>query len=661
MGDVVMQSTDPEAPGYYPAPGGASGGGVPMWNENPVNPDATAPAPGNYANPGALLPGPPPENPLSKGMVGPHPGWAEETEGNDQQYKGVADELEARRRLLNAQVGGGGNNLAVQPEGEKWANAGGKRGRDWFEQGLVEGPERLAAAVGDSEKAQAARAGELAGLYKGEAERSAQSAAAMQLRQAQDEQVIQQRQRNLDAATDRFTSDLVDQGKFWTNPGNIVAAIAYSLMPMMGGDPTSGVKLINEAINRDMAARQHAADTTLGALRSNLDGYRKIAGDRQAGDLLAEAKAKEVAANQVQAIMQKYESPISKARGEAIVQDLMNKSYMSRMQAYNMYKIHQDAQLKDKRLIDAQGTGFDGAFESWKGLPAGAKPSVGASVQGSIAGTPSVANNLGPTLKGQAAQVVNGTGKTALKAYYDGKLPGGKDLYQIAAANIALEAAAKHPNGGPAFEAEKQATMKAAEEGKVRIATAMDHEGFTGRMTVLRRLQHNMNAIEATEPNPEQFLNGTLRAVAPDAFNRWYERQVDIWSDPSTPTAEKKRAKEAAEAARTLRVQIGMAQQEYYHKNAGSALSPNEAAILSQAISTGDSWAHLKGFVNESSRKTQQEAINKINGMGDPYAALLYHASQAGSMFTPRLSVPGQAAPRFYPTPTGAPIRGKRE
>jgi len=572
---------------------------------------------------------------LLEGLVPEHPGFSGDTTGLDLSVQDSEGRIHGNDFLRNAGGGGARSDLAVVPEGEEFAKVGGKRGKEWFEEGLVNGPERLGEAVKASGKAQTERAEELAGAYKSEAERSATAAAAMQVRQARDEQAVQQRQKNLELATDKYTQDLQDQGKFWTNPGNIIAAIAYSLMPMLGGDPTSGVKLINEAINRDMANRKQAADTELGALRSNLDGYRKIAGDNQAGDLLAESKAKEVAANQVQAIAAKYESPISKARAEASYQALMNDSIRLRMQVYQAGGIREAAHYEHGPLIRGRSQGFDGAYEPLGGGPFDprAKQSVGAATQGSLpGGTPTVANTTGKTLDAKGAALLSFP-KEAQKLVSRGQsLPGGMGSWEYAQASIARQAAAKFPDNPQAAQEFRRTLTKEAEQGVKDIAAAMDAGGYYKQMSGLVRVQRQMAAIEATEPNPEKFFNSTLRAAAPE-FNDWYQNKMRIVSDPSTSTDEAKRQKESADAAMRLRVSIGKMQQGYYKENAGSALSPAEERILSQAIHSGSSWAQVKEFARTEAEDTRNAALNKMNMAGNEYAPLLYLAGGAGRVF----------------------------
>jgi hypothetical protein len=96
----------------------------------------------------------------------------------------------------------------------------------------------------------------------------------------------------------------VSTGKFWKNPYNVMNAIALGFMPLFTNDATSGIKLINEAVDRDIAEqmREHeklkagekASKTTLGLIS---DQFKD---DVAARDYLT-GKSYEVIANQIRA------------------------------------------------------------------------------------------------------------------------------------------------------------------------------------------------------------------------------------------------------------------------------------------------------------------------------------------------------------------------
>ncbi len=503
-------------------------------------------------------------------------------ESTDDSVEGAIQRQELHDYVLDLSPGGKTPSQFVRPEGESYAGVGGEEGKSNFQKAFVEGPKNLESAIRDSEQAQKEKSSALGKFYDQESQRAAAGAAAMQVQRQADQIEYQTRQRNLDKATQFYTDDLADQGKFWTNPGNIVAAIAYSLLPIFGNDPTAGIKMINQVVNQDMANRQHAANATLGALTSNLAGYHKIVGDRQAGDLMAESEARRIAANEVERIAQKYESPISKAKAEAIIQDLRIKSETTKMEAYRVWGIHQDAKVMPKQLHDARGQGFEGAWRKYgsnmDALDPALRQATGAGVNGTIAGTPSVATNDGSKpLSAQDAAIFSSP-KLTLHATLGGRVPGGVGMADVFKRSVARQAAAETgwtPGmDEKAFDKAKIAIMDKAEK---------DIQGFSPQMAPIAQqkagitlMQRDMDIIQRSEKDPDAFI-GKLRSMSPQGFAAWYENVKRQFGGAPANSAQALEAQKA-DAAMRFRSLWADTQVDYYHSKAGANQAPGELA-----------------------------------------------------------------------------------
>lgn len=670
MGYVPPPSPDllNQIPGYDP---NASASGLPPLQVRPPAqqqvpgggvPADAPPQPGFQQGLQNQFAPPPPVEPTDPAAGVPtSPGGGTFGESTDDAVDGATARQQLHDYVLDLTPGAKAPQF-IRPEGESYTGVGGEKGKEWFQDALIKGPERLEGAIKESEQAQKQKADQLGKFYDQEGARQTSAAAAMQHQRQQDQIELQTRQTNLDKATSFYSNDLADQGKFWTNPGNIISAIAFSLMPIFSNDPTIGVRTVNEAIDRDMANRQHAAGQTLGALQSNLHGYRQIVGDRQAGDLMAESEARRIAADEVARISQKFDSQISKAKAQAIIEDLRMKSATTRMEAYKAWGIHQDAKVMPKQLHEARGQGFEGQWRKYgsdlSALDPAFKQSSGAAVNGSIAGTPSVATSDGKgQLSAQDAAALSSPGM-ALRATLSGRIPGGVSMADVFKRSVAKQAAAV---SGYTANADDKAFAKA----KVEIINKAedDIKGFApqlapiaGQRAGITLMQRDMDIIRRSSKNPEDFLNSTFAKLAGPELAAYIANKERQFAGAPKNSAEALDL-EQAKAAMRFRSLLGDNMVDYYHSKAGANQAPGELANLKQVIHAGSSWDQVQAFVNNQSIKLDRQAKDILAGASNPLAAMLY-MTQTG-IGTTRL--PSQGVPQPKTGVAAVPQMGMKD
>ncbi len=534
----------------------------------------------------------------------------------------------------------------VKPEGVNYNPYGGK---ERFDETFDAGPARLAQAFRDSSDAQGQRSEALKSHYEKEIADSTQRLAAEKAQREQDNTEVQNHQAQLEHATTQYTNDLADQNKFWANPGNIISAIAFSLMPIGGGDPAMGAKLINAAIDRDMANRRNLADMHLGELRSNVGTYRKLAEDHRVGDALAESEAHRVAATEVQRIMSQFESPIAKAQGEAIIQDQMMRTQQARAHAYN--QLYNSPQFINKRLMAGYAKGGESDYRPLDST-SGPTTRPTTAVQGTIAGTPSTANDKGRTVQLSASDMAKTADpKLGLRALAENRLPGGMDAADFIQASVASQAAVKAKvnyiptdRNDPHFAAYENAKNDIVEASLKDLSSKAEPLAkIASSKNIVARLQTEMGIIERSVKDPNAFI-GQLRNWTPDQFSAWYNTTMaKNEGEPNNPA--QKRAKEVGEAARHFNQLSNMAKNAYIHEMSGGSVTSNEEGRMGQVIHGGADWHQLKGFVQARGGQINDEE-NSILGTLTPTAALIYRANQG---IRPSTGVPtaGVPAPPF--------------
>jgi len=583
-----------------------------------------------------------PSAPASKG--GPQAttsaGGGNIQEGRDNDLLGAASAMNMENFWTQPSPGGKAPDR-YEGQGPDYSGIGGPRGKSDYETSLIDAPKRMEDALVEGQKAMSARSDAVGKVYDQEAERAAQATAARQHQRVADQKNLEARQTKLDQATQFYTDDLADQGKFWTNPGNIISAIAFSLMPIFGNDPTAGAKLINQAIDRDMANRQHAAEGTLGALRSNLAGYHKLTEDRQAGDLLADSEARRVAANEVARISQKFESPISQANAKAAIADLQQRSGVARMEAYKAW-VNSPAQKMNQQMHDARAKGFDGAYQDLSKGPAGVQQpgqtSMAAS-KGTSGGTPTIANttgNQGGTVGGFSsptiAAVANADPQAAFRAAMDGRIRGSADIAEIARRRIDAQANLEASKGPDAVRKKK---FELVDGYKKEAAAQPELVKIQPRLAGISSMQSTIDMVKRSEAaagrDPARFLDSARSYMPTDWVDR-YEKFKMRTASATAPGSAAEYGQLKLQATQAFRQKMNAEVNSYIHANAGGAVSEQEAKRMDSVISSGSNLNEIDAFVHAQSTSAKREesaAMAKLT----PEAALMYmqRMGQGGS------------------------------
>ncbi len=591
-----------------------------------------------------------PLGPDLRGTVPPtSPGGGTFTEFNDEFNKGQLKRAQATEEMFGRMPKGPtGQRDVVQGEGENFLPTG---GRSEFEETYKAGPQRLAQAQKELGQLTAGKSEAMSQQYQRSAQQATEAMAANKARRAHDDQEIAVRQQNLDKAVQHYSNDLADQGKFWTSPGNIISAIAFSLMPVFSNDPAIGAKLINQAIDRDMTNRKDLANMHLGELRSNLGNYRKLAEDHNVGDQIAQSEAHRLAALEIERISANFDSPIAKEKAKAMVEDQLMRAGQTRQVAYNHYNYNTVRRL-DPRVAGAfEAPGKAGNTDAWKSFTVpGNTP--GKAIQGSIAGSPTTAatdktpvsiQGLKPT---QLAALAHSPGEVA-KMGLDGRLD--KDgLTSMYGRIIAKRADSLVPPGtanyAVKYNEEVERLQKASDAGVAEIAKVA--QPFQVGLAVTTRLQRDMDIIERecrqAGINPNEFLGemraglgGPLTSKIQDLRNR-----LDSSGDSASEreTVNRRQASERFHQAMSGKI-VG-----YYHDLAGAAQNPAETGNLKQVISSEASWEKMKTFIQGESQNYAQQVKGAIAASPDPYSAALYMA-QNGNGTSPRVGSVGIEPP----------------
>ncbi len=566
---------------------------------------------------------------------GIHPGGGNSSAFNDEFGDGTVNRARTSEDIFKYLPQTGRNQGVFQGEGEDYLPIGGPEGKSSFDRAYVSGPAKLSQAMADSGEAQVGRAKALEAHYTQEVTREKDAMAQMQARRQADIQELQTRQQNLDATVQAYSNDLQDQGKFWRNPGNIVSAVAFSLMPIFSNDPAIGIKLINQAVDRDMANRQHEASMHLGELRSNLAGYHKLAGDRQAGDLLAQSEAHRVAAIEVERIAQSFESPIAKARAMAIVQDQNVRSEVARQQAYKRDVYNPVRSVQPGADAKWRAPGKAGVEGAWKEYDLPGKDWKGAAVNGVIAGTPSTASDGKPTPGGayavyQRSQLASKPSVVAQAALDMPDTPEGKKgLNEMFERIVAKRAAAitniNSPNWQKEYNEHVDKLRTAADAGVAEIAKAA--QPFRVGVAVTTRMQRDMDIIEnecrRAGVDPNKFL-GDLRTLTGGPLAN---RINDLRSRYVTPDGQHDQERLAMlRASERFHATLAGQVVHYYHDMAGAAQNAKELENLAQVISAQASWEKIRTFVQNQSQDYSSQLHGAIAHAPDPISATLYMA-----------------------------------
>lgn len=545
-----------------------------------------------------------------------------------------------------------GPSAEVTPEAVDW-NPAGPEGKKDFKAAFTEGPKKVTQALAEGADAEANKDKALAEHYTNEIAREQAAQATIAARRQQDDEQQQRRQTDLDGAITRYSNDLANSGKFFQNPGNIISAIAFSLMPIGGGDPAMGAKLIQSAISQDMSNRQKLADMHLGELRSNLSEYRKAAGDRRVGDLLAESEAQRIASIEIQRIGASFASPIAKAKTEALSQDFLMRSVQSKMQAFQQYHLYMAPKAMSPAIAAAYknaGPGGMVAFNKMNG-----DPDVGpGAVKGTMA-LPGVPNGSATTARGP----VGPTGPTApdgnpgpttqpkprtfvLSDIMKSRgLSDAQQLMKQQAADVQNEAAALAKPGDPHSYNEQVAKIKLRdEEDQKKIAELA--QKVLPDVHGSRRMATDIALINAecarAGVNPQDFI-GELRTATSGPFGAKIRNMQLALTRANPENKHEVKQREFLQASERFHQLFAGDVVEYYHTKFGSAQNPSESAKGAQVITTESSWPQIVNWNQIRSQDAQAGYTAALASAGNPRAATKFQLSIG--VGNPALARPG--------------------
>ncbi len=574
------------------------------------------------------------------GTLGEHldPGEPGDTSAHDSDNDRILRELQFRQPATSPAA-----KAFFEHEGYSKAPVGGAA---LYDEAFVNDPARTKQAMTSLADTQAQHKSALADFYKGQTERDVQAAAAAKQAAAEDQVNLQARQQKLDQAAQYYTNDLQDQGKFWTNPGNIVSAIAFSLMPIFSNDPAIGAKLINQAIDRDMANRQHAANQTLGALQSNLAGYHKIAGDRQAGDLLAQAEAHRIAAQEIARIGAQFEGPISQKQMQLAIADQKQRQDVAQMEFYKA-NVHINPSKMDPGLHNARVLGGPDGYQqgvaSLGGVPAPTAPintqgKPGTAVNGTIAGTPSTSGAMSPTVR---AIVNTGGMRGVLKASNAGIIQDNQ-VQDAVKAGMYAEGHARYPNEPP-----DQAFAKVLNDADERLKPfAVEIAKNAGSRRLIASLQGKAAIIERLERgegrDPNEFISWASKNLPGGLVNQY--RQLFDKDPAKAGNQAEKRAALRQQAVELYESQLQGALNANMHDLNGGAVSDSEKERTEKEVSAAKSWQQQKAFLDRKAQSLQAYVDDNKAAL-TPAAMMLYRIRSNGGTLSSGLPRQGQPMP----------------
>ena len=498
-------------------------------------------------------------------------------------------------------------------------------GKDKFREFYKEHPEAAIQHLKDSTEVQSKKDEALADLYSQEADRASRAAAERKFASEQDQANLMRQQQELQAKTTEYAQSLHSEGNFWKNPGNIVSAIAYALMPITSNDPTIGVKMIDSAIARDLAERRADADSKLGALRSNIAGFREIMGNREAGDLAAEAAARAVAADQVKAMAQRFQSPLAKAQAQAMIESLTTDNgrlYMDASKArYN------GAGVVDKQIEAARPKG-EQAWSPWGSNKVNDPAPVTAQHREMVqeGKTWGYTKDV-PKASIAKIRVSSDPLRTSARLAIEGQLPGGSNMLNAAYRSADFTYLAVHPNATPMELRQNRAKMIEPAEKEIAAKSEKLTE-YENKVSAYSSLKRSISAIENSKiqkgQSAENFMNSTLRATVPDSV---YQYVSGVYRSFGNDVTEEEKARAVEEAAqRALRQQVAFVGANFRKEKFGASFTPADQAIYNQILDPNTmKLSEVRRAVDLGATDAESLRYHEIQNLS-PLARLLYLA-----------------------------------
>lgn len=610
----------------------------------------------------------PTTEPLDFGGVDANAGGREDVVG-----QGALNQAE--RGIFQGMYGTRGNGLELMGEGENYLPVGGPFGKEMVNEAFNVQPKRLEAAVKEGAEAQQREAETKQSFYATERDRTRDYESALKEQYMLRQQEMQTRMQQLEKTAQTYTNNLADQGAFWHNPQNVIAAMSAALMQLTTDDRSFGYKLLNGAIQNDLHNRRALADTHLGQLRSNMAEYDRMAGDRIAGMQLAEAEAKRVAALELQRIAAQFQGPKAKANAEAISAKLWEDVRTAYMQFYNQH-IYNKPHLENKLVAQNYkaggkafpGVGYSGfAGKAPPGAPAGAGARPGAGGGAVQAGVPGAAmgagaggvQSMGAQAPGQRPRGSQALRPETLKALED-RFPAATQLidngyqsvqeagYLAAGVRPGTPEELMSPAQQHAFNKAVAEERQRAYESMSKVSAGLKESSY--RNSGLKAIQTDMMILEKAMSQygfkMDDVLSSKSRTVigneALAKLNQLYEAHIK--SDPEKASKWERERQQVNEAANRFLQLLSGDIREYYKKIGGTALTAIELPGLKQYADTGAPFSHIKNYILSESQKAHAEERAQFHQM-TPAAQAMW-LIQLGQGQAPIISQSVDAPPR---------------
>jgi hypothetical protein len=403
------------------------------------------------------------------------------------------------------------------------------------------------------------------------------------------------------------------------------------------------VKLINQAVQQDLDNRARAADMDLGQQRANLEGYRKIAGDRQAGDLLAQAEAHRMAAQEIARIGSKFAGPEAQKQMQVAIEDQKTRAAAAEMEFYAKY-VH----TAPKKTVPQETAALYKGPGGWAPLGQTAGQQGPASpVNGQVAGGPSQATD-----KGFKSPVVAALARTGGAPAVDRLLSNPKtaqkvsdrDVENVAMMLIRQEAQQRYPNQPGGY-----IKVLKDEQEKLQPVT-MELQKTAQQRHLIATVRGTMDVIERTERDdgrdPEQFLSWA-RTAWPKSWVMEYEKftaKDPRFASNSAEMAAAFREQKAKELRAALQGVFNQHNHELFG-GAQTATGPGGGEIGRGMLEVGEksTFHQTKAFLDQRSQQLQKQ-VDELKGGLTPMQRVLLRVGTSGGMgdaYLPRKDVPG--------------------
>lgn len=470
-------------------------------------------------------------------------------------------------------------------------------GRENYEQATKVQPEKAASAVMEAGQAKAGAGQQLGDFYTAERGRQEQAQSVMRAQQLRDQQEYEARVRQLDSASDAIARHRLDQGRFFKSPGNIIAALGAAVMQLGTNEPI-GVKLISGAIDRDLQVQRAEHDFLQAdkqGLETNVGLFRQLAGDKQAGDLLHEAKMRETAALKVQEIGAQLQSKEAVASAKAISAQLLQQAAQMRMNAHAQL-VYRAPSVTSPAMRGALMTGDVQAFpqvdpQTGAPVPQAAATQGAAVMQG---GNPAAGPAQGMTQGMQRSGLATEARFAQLSKQVEDRLgiPGAGVRMMEWRNDVRRRAVQQgHVPGTPAYykfldDERVTATKNAAEPAKALLGGKLlpAYHGVTALQREMARLDQEVGNVDKID----QLLGQNWKMAGGDDLVAKIRRAKEAfgWTD------------DQAIAARRFAQTLQHASNAYTKATAGGTVTGGEQERLWREVQTSGSYDSIRHWAN---------------------------------------------------------------